>query len=144
MRHKYELRLIVQNIGNVLAEHARIAVSFERISINKVLRVPDIRIDYIRNNIPSLQWDFQRPIFPSTSEAIWDLRVSLHRKMIGKISWTAQAEGTNSIEGSLVLLGMETAKWGEEINPYYLPQYDEFWKTPAKNDLEQSTNHPLT
>lgn len=135
IRSSYRFQLFICNTGHAAAKYARVITAFENITVEKVLSGPDNRIDYLRNGIPTLQWDNPYGIIYAQSvggDMIWDLKVRLHKGKWGTISWQAQAEEMEPQEGKYVLLGIEAAKAGDYIKPYWLPRYEDFWPTDSK------------
>ncbi len=142
MRSLYRLRFIVRNVGLASARYARIVVSFEHVTIEKIVSGPNSRIDYLRNGVPTLQWDCTAGIIYAHSpggDVVWDLQVKLHKNRVGTISWEAQAEEMDFQAGKLVLSGIETAKQGDDITPYYLRNWEDTWQSMPVNILAQPT-----
>ena len=130
LRSSYRLQLLVKNLGHAAAKHSRVIVSFEEIDIVKVISGPNVRIDDLRNDVPTLQWNDSSGIIyaePKFADVIWDLQVRLHKGRWGLIAWEAIAEEMDSVKGSCVLLGEEFAVPNRDISPYYLPTYEESW-----------------
>ncbi len=129
-RSRYRLQILISNIGQVDAKHARLVISFDEIDIVKVINGPNRRIDKLWNGQPTLQWDNPFGIVyanPNSGDIVWELEVKLHKNRWGIISWEAQAQDMNLSSGRYVLLGIETARPTDEIKPYYLTRYEDFW-----------------
>ncbi|MGD0795528.1 MAG: ATP-binding protein [Dehalococcoidales bacterium] len=134
LRQSYSLRLIVYNLGLAAAKYVRIAVSFENIDIERVISGPNHRIDELREDIPTLQWDETKGIIYAGkgADVVWELQVKLKKKRWGKISWQAFAEDMDYQEGTYVLLGVETKKLGEKEGSYWLPKYEDVFRDNSK------------
>ena len=129
-RSRYHLRITISNSGNADARHARVIISFEEIDIVRVINGPNYRIDNLRNRQPTLQWDNPIGVVyanPNAADSVWELEVKLHKNRWGIISWEAQAQDMNFVNGRFVLLGLESARPNLEIKPYYLQRYEDFW-----------------
>lgn len=135
MRSSYNLQLIISNIGNAAAKYARVIVSFENIDIIKVISGPDNRIDHLRDSLPTLQWDNPTGIIYANSrggDVVWNLQVKLHKNKWGTVNWQAQAEDMEYIQDSYALLGIETAKPGDKIKPYWLPKTQDLFNKKSE------------
>ena len=142
-RSLYSLQIIVSNLGLASAKYARIVVSFENINITKVISGPNHRIDNLRGGLPTLQCDNPSGIIYADAkggDVVWDLQVRLHKQKWGTIYWATQAEEMEPQEGNYVLLGIETAKQGDEIKPYFLPRYEDVWPDASKDSHIESDN----
>jgi hypothetical protein len=131
VRSQYRLQIIISNTGNADAKHARLIISFDGIDILKVIKGPNYRIDSLRNGQPTLQWDNPLGIVyanSSTGDVVWELEVKLHKNRWGIISWEVQAQDMNFVDGRYVLLGIEVVRPTDEIKPYDLMRYEDFWR----------------
>lgn len=129
-RSRYRLQIMISNTGNADARYARLIISFDEIDIIKVINGPNHRIDNLRNGQPTLQWDNPLGIVysnPKAADVVWELEVKLHKNRWGIISWEVQAQDMNFINGRYVLLGIEAARPNDEIKPYCLRRYEDFW-----------------
>lgn len=55
--YSFGLRVFVNNRGKAVAKYARITVSFENVKVVGGIKGRIQRIDELRNNLPSIQWD---------------------------------------------------------------------------------------
>lgn len=97
----FELRVIIANEGNVVAKHARAIVSFINLEILKIIKGTSTRIDELRNNIPTLQWNAQLGvIYPgSGGTRIWDIRLKPKEdEQEGIVAWDTIAEDQETIK----------------------------------------------
>jgi hypothetical protein len=130
-RQDYNLRIFIKNIGHAAAKYARVIVTLEDISIVKIDRGRDNRIDGLREGKTTLQWDNSLGIIYADSkvgELLWDLQVKLNKDKIGIISYEAYAEDMATVEDKYVLLPYEVVKIGQVSRPYPLPRYQDFYK----------------
>lgn len=97
----FELRVLIINEGNVVAKHARVIVSFINLEILKMVKGVSTRIDELRNNIPTLQWnEEQGVIYPGpTRTRIWDIRLKPKEDaQEGIVGWDTIAEDQETIK----------------------------------------------
>ena len=137
-RSSYKLRIIVTNLGHAIAKHARVVVSFENIDIVKIIDGPNHRIDNLRNGLPTLQWDNPSGVIYANApggDVIWDMHIRLQKNKWGTITWEAQAEDMDYIKDTYVLLGVEHARPNAEIEPYWLPRYEDFFSHKPNNSV---------
>ena len=153
IKNTFDLQVFVTNTGNAIAKNARIIVSFENLNILKIKRGSRIRIDELRGNIATLQWDnTSGVIFPNTKKGsldlIWDLQVqptskfSLNNSMkIGNILWEAMAEDMDLIEGKNELIPIAFKM--EEGRDYYLPRYEDIWGKNGDEKLKEDAKKEI-
>lgn len=121
MENAFILQIFVTNTGNATAKNARIIVSFENLKIKNITIGPKTRIDDLRYDVPTLQWDdFNGVVFPNKKNVsvslIWELQVIPTRKLLisgtmdmGVIIWEAYAEDMDCIEGKKILIPVPVA-----------------------------------
>ena len=134
-KQTYQLRIFISNDGTAAAKYAQAWLSFENVDIISVLSGPNNRIDSLRDNKPTLQWDKSVGVIYSApiNVAIWNLEVKLHKDKWGLLTWGVYAEDTDITTGDWVVGGTElTPKQGETARPYYLQTYEELFKHPRK------------
>jgi len=144
----FDLQISVTNRGNAIAKNARIIVSFENLKILKIKSGPAHRIDELRNNVATLQWDNPNAvIYPNTkkitADVIWDLQVKPTTRIkygksvpLGNIVWEAVAEDMDLIEGKNILIPVPFVL--EKGKNHYLPKYEDLW---GKNKDDKTTNN---
>jgi hypothetical protein len=117
MENAFLLQICVTNKGNAAARNTRIIVSFENLKIKKILKGPSSRIDDLRNNTPTLQYDYSNAvILPNLNNKeilslVWELQVIPSWKPLstgsmdyGIINWEAWAEDMEYLEGKKILI----------------------------------------
>jgi len=129
IRDTYHLRILISNTGSSSAKYVQVVASFKNIEIIKVTDGPNHRIDSLRNDLPTLQWDkFNGVLYARMNAAtvIWELDIRLVGKgKYGLITWDVIADDTDAREGNWLLLGLETGGAHEEPKPYLLPSYEQ-------------------
>jgi hypothetical protein len=99
----FDFRVFVINEGKAAAKYARVIISFDNLDIMKVMHGSKSRIDELRGNVPTLQWDYSIGVLHATEgrTRIWDLRLKV--KNINQaciISGEAIAEDMDMIEST--------------------------------------------
>lgn len=137
-RSSYKIRIIVRNIGHVIAKHARVIVSFENIDIAAIMSGPKKRIDNLRNGLPTLQWDNIAGVIHANApggDVVWDMQIKLQENRWGTITWVAQAEDMDYITDRYVLLGIEHAEPNVEVKPYWLRRYEDVFSHKSNSSV---------
>lgn len=77
--YQFTLRLFVQNIGKAIARHVRLTASFYNLEIVGTERGNFKRIDYLRGDTPSIQFDQHQSVFYPTEvrTAIGDITLKV-------------------------------------------------------------------
>lgn len=140
LRSSYHLRIMISNTGNSAAKYARVTVSFENIMITRVTAGPNLRIDDLRNGLPTLQWDNPAGVIYSRTGAdvIWELEVKLAKDHWGLITWEAIAEDVDVVRGNWVLLGVETGKAEAKSKRYWLQSHEQLFGRPPTTASAES------
>lgn len=77
--YSFDLRVLVINKGKGVARYARITASFENVEVIGKIRGSVQRIDELRNNLPSIQWDCVTTVIHPTGvrTRICDMRLKV-------------------------------------------------------------------
>jgi len=78
-KYLFTLRIFISNTGKAVAKYTRVTASFDNLDIINVPKGAAQRIDDIRGNLPSLQWDyFDNVIHPTGLRTrIWDIELKV-------------------------------------------------------------------
>lgn len=77
--YSFMLRILVFNTGKAVAKYTRVTASFANLDIVNIPKGAAQRIDDLRGDLPSLQWDyFDNVIHPTgTRTRIWDIKLKV-------------------------------------------------------------------
>ena len=110
----FDLCVYLQNEGKAAAEHAKVIISLEHLKLLKVIKGPSVRIDELRNGVPTLQWGSVGEVVlgrPSgLAICIWELRLKPDAQWVGSVSWEVYAERMEPAKGKYVVLPMPFAQ----------------------------------
>lgn len=78
-KYLFTLRVFISNTGKAVAKYTRVTASFDNLDIINIPKGAAQRIDDIRGDLPSLQWDyFDNVIHPTGfSIRIWDIELKV-------------------------------------------------------------------
>lgn len=98
----FDLRVVVANKGKGVARHINVIESFVNLEIIKVIKGNRSRIDDLRENVHTLQWDENTGIiYPESGIRIWDIRLKFQADEVeGNLLWTTEAEEHPRITGN--------------------------------------------
>ena len=128
----FDLRVYIHNGGKAAAEHAKVIISLEHLRLRKVISGPDVRIDELRQGVPTLQWSSIGEVVlgkPSgIATCIWELRLKPDAKWVGSVLWEAYAERMEPAKGEYAVIAMPAAQ--SVLNQggrCFLPEYSSFF-----------------
>jgi hypothetical protein len=78
-KYLFTLRVLISNTGKAVAKYTRVTVSFDNLDVINIPKGATKRIDDIRDNLPSLQWDYSdNVIHPAGGKMrIWDIELKV-------------------------------------------------------------------
>jgi len=130
----FDLLVYIHNEGKAAAEHAKVIISLEHLKLQKVISGPDVRIDKLRQRVPTLQLSSMSEVVlgkPSgLTTCIWELRLKPDAKWVGSILWEAYAERMEPAKGEFVVTFIPAAQ--SVLNQggrCFLPEYSSIFPT---------------
>lgn len=123
----FDLCVYIHNESKVAAEHATVIISLNHLKLVKVIRGLDVRIDKLRQGVPTLQWSSMAEVVlgkhSGLATCIWELRLKPDANWVGSILWEAYAERMEPAKGEYTVMSMPFAQSvlnrGER---YFLPE----------------------
>jgi hypothetical protein len=78
-KYLFTLRVLISNTGKAVAKYTRVTASFDNLDIINIPKGAVQRIDDIRGNLPSLQWDYSDNVIHPTGgkTRIWDIELKV-------------------------------------------------------------------